>query len=178
MSASAGVTLLAGGLLALLAADPVFPSGAYHQDLITVASHFLYYLVVGALLVAVAFGYRWALYLTSAYCVVGFLAAPGMAHDQAPGDLTGTIWIWAAVAIIAAALVLLFAVKSSRAWFASQRPPRRPEAGWRSDPSGRHDERYWDGSAWTDRVADAGGIVPDLRDEPGELPRPQTAELS
>jgi hypothetical protein len=28
--------------------------------------------------------------------------------------------------------------------------------GWQPDPTGRHDHRYWDGSAWTDNVADAG----------------------
>ncbi len=27
-------------------------------------------------------------------------------------------------------------------------------AGWRSDPSGRHLQRYWDGQHWTDQVAD------------------------
>lgn len=26
--------------------------------------------------------------------------------------------------------------------------------GWFPDPSGRHGSRYWDGSAWTDRVGD------------------------
>jgi Protein of unknown function (DUF2510) len=28
--------------------------------------------------------------------------------------------------------------------------------GWQPDPSGRHEYRYWDGSAWTDDVSDAG----------------------
>ncbi len=28
--------------------------------------------------------------------------------------------------------------------------------GWQPDPTGRHDHRYWDGSAWTDNVSDAG----------------------
>ncbi|MET0728702.1 MAG: DUF2510 domain-containing protein [Acidimicrobiales bacterium] len=28
--------------------------------------------------------------------------------------------------------------------------------GWQADPSGRHDHRYWDGTQWTDDVADAG----------------------
>ena len=28
--------------------------------------------------------------------------------------------------------------------------------GWQPDPTGHHDHRYWDGSAWTDNVADAG----------------------
>lgn len=29
-------------------------------------------------------------------------------------------------------------------------------AGWERDPSGRHEYRYWDGSSWTDDVADQG----------------------
>lgn len=29
-------------------------------------------------------------------------------------------------------------------------------AGWHTDPSGRHELRYWDGSDWTDHVSDAG----------------------
>lgn len=29
-------------------------------------------------------------------------------------------------------------------------------AGWHPDPTGRHQYRYWDGSQWTDDVADAG----------------------
>jgi hypothetical protein len=32
--------------------------------------------------------------------------------------------------------------------------------GWFSDPTGRHDHRWWDGAAWTAHVADAG--VPSL----------------
>jgi hypothetical protein len=29
-------------------------------------------------------------------------------------------------------------------------------AGWKADPTGRHQFRYWDGSSWTENVADAG----------------------
>jgi hypothetical protein len=28
--------------------------------------------------------------------------------------------------------------------------------GWFTDPSGRHQQRYWSGSAWTEHVTDAG----------------------
>jgi uncharacterized protein YxjI len=34
-------------------------------------------------------------------------------------------------------------------------PPNTP-ANWFADPSGRHQHRYWDGSAWTDHVSDDG----------------------
>jgi len=29
-------------------------------------------------------------------------------------------------------------------------------ASWRPDPTGKHDHRYWDGTQWTENVADAG----------------------
>jgi hypothetical protein len=31
-----------------------------------------------------------------------------------------------------------------------------PPAGWRTDPTGRHQFRYWDGARWTDTAADGG----------------------
>lgn len=34
--------------------------------------------------------------------------------------------------------------------------PAAPAAGWYPDPGGRHEQRYWDGAAWTAQVADAG----------------------
>ena len=41
-------------------------------------------------------------------------------------------------------------------------------AGWHPDPRGRHEQRYWDGSVWTDHVADRG--VPSI-DPVDERPR-------
>jgi hypothetical protein len=32
-------------------------------------------------------------------------------------------------------------------------------AGWHSDPSGRHQLRYWDGAAWSDHVSDSGATA-------------------
>lgn len=34
-------------------------------------------------------------------------------------------------------------------------PPSAPPA-WASDPAGRHEHRWWDGSRWTDQVSDGG----------------------
>jgi hypothetical protein len=48
-------------------------------------------------------------------------------------------------------------------------------AGWKSDPTGRHDHRYWDGSAWTEHVSDAGVAATDPYDgapEPAAPPVP------
>ena len=36
-----------------------------------------------------------------------------------------------------------------------------PVAGWYADPALRHEARYWDGSTWTERVADHGREVSD-----------------
>lgn len=38
-------------------------------------------------------------------------------------------------------------------------PP--PPPAWHPDPTGRHQYRYWDGSAWTDHVSDNGGTAVD-----------------
>jgi hypothetical protein len=38
------------------------------------------------------------------------------------------------------------------AYGSSDQPP--PLFGWYPDPTGRHEERYWDGRHWSDRVAD------------------------
>jgi uncharacterized protein YxjI len=32
----------------------------------------------------------------------------------------------------------------------------QPAPNWYPDPSGRHEQRYWDGTSWTDRVRDGG----------------------
>jgi hypothetical protein len=39
-------------------------------------------------------------------------------------------------------------------------------ASWQTDPTGRHDHRYWDGTKWTDHVADAGVASSDPYTEP------------
>ena len=40
-------------------------------------------------------------------------------------------------------------------------PAAAPAAGWHPDPAGRHQQRWWDGSAWTDQVADDGAVSTD-----------------
>ncbi|MDP1820450.1 MAG: DUF2510 domain-containing protein [Acidimicrobiales bacterium] len=37
---------------------------------------------------------------------------------------------------------------------------------WQADPTGRHDHRYWDGTSWTEHVADAGVAAVDPYDGP------------
>ncbi len=38
----------------------------------------------------------------------------------------------------------------------AERPQPSVPAGWKADPVGRHQFRYWDGYKWTDNVADGG----------------------
>ncbi len=56
-------------------------------------------------------------------------------------------------------------------------------ADWYPDPSGRHQVRYWDGSSWTDHIANAGvaGAEPLAEDAPPPSPvspAPQPANPS
>ena len=41
--------------------------------------------------------------------------------------------------------------------------------GWLTDPSGRHEQRYWSGSEWTEHVTDGG--VPGIDPPPGNTGR-------
>lgn len=41
-------------------------------------------------------------------------------------------------------------------------------AGWQADPTGRFEHRYWDGSAWTDHVSNAGVMSTDAFDAPAD----------
>lgn len=41
-------------------------------------------------------------------------------------------------------------------------------AGWQTDPTGRFEHRYWDGSAWTDNVSNAGVMSTDPFEPAGE----------
>lgn len=57
-----------------------------------------------------------------------------------------------------------------------------PEPGWFQDPAGNHESRWWDGEAWTARVADAGRTSPDPLTEqypaPGAAADPEPTEQS
>lgn len=43
---------------------------------------------------------------------------------------------------------------------------------WLTDPTGRHDHRYWDGSQWTEHVSDAGVATTDPYDGPASVAAP------
>lgn len=45
-----------------------------------------------------------------------------------------------------------------------------PPAQWYADPTGRHAQRYWDGTRWTPNVADDGRAADDSIGAPGSAP--------
>src|SRR5437867_2148920 len=44
---------------------------------------------------------------------------------------------------------------------ANKEVPAPPKADWYTDPTGRHQLRYWDGSQWTPHVSDDGVTAAD-----------------
>jgi hypothetical protein len=50
--------------------------------------------------------------------------------------------------------------------------PNGPAPSWQADPFGRHEQRWWDGERWTEKVRSTGttGIDP-----PGVVARPEHA---
>lgn len=49
-----------------------------------------------------------------------------------------------------------------------------PPPGWHADPSGRHQLRYWDGTRWSEHVADAGVVgTDDLTAPPSPVAQPE-----
>jgi hypothetical protein len=48
-------------------------------------------------------------------------------------------------------------------------------AGWKPDPRGRHEYRYWDGTQWTDHVSDSGEVS---SDPVGDITPPTDVEKS
>ena len=48
-------------------------------------------------------------------------------------------------------------------------------ASWQLDPFGRHEERYWDGERWTEKVRSSGTVG---IDPPGVVPKPEHARAN
>jgi hypothetical protein len=117
------------------------------------------------LLVAIARRKRWAVWVYLALIVLGSLPL----RSDSRGDADWSAW-WMAVSglmwgLEAAAFVLLFR-RPSRSWFGAGDRSGAGPGEWRPDPTGRHQHRYWDGSAWTAHVADDGQASEDPLDEP------------
>jgi hypothetical protein len=59
-------------------------------------------------------------------------------------------------------------------------PDANQPANWYADPTGRHQHRYWNGSEWTDQVADdqVTATDPPTMPSPGTAPAPQPGPVA
>jgi hypothetical protein len=95
-----------------------------------------------------------------------YLLAPqmgrnGVVVDAAPGTVTRVHWKapWLVFLKGSIAVTDVAALSGGAgAPAAAPAPPSAavPSAGWHPDPSGRHEQRYFDGSTWTEHVSTAG----------------------
>ena len=75
----------------------------------------------------------------------------GAATEPAPLEVSGTFFSSAGTAT----RTRTYRPKQRTSLVAEDAVPTVP-AGWKADPTGRHQFRYWDGFHWTENVADAG----------------------
>ena len=95
------------------------------------------------------------------YLFASHMGRNGVVIDAHPGTVTRVRWKapWLVFlqGSIAVTDVVPFAQAESIA--TTPAPPATPSAaaaGWYPDPAGRHEQRYHDGSAWTEHVSSAG----------------------
>ncbi len=120
--------------------------------------------VTGGLLVAIAWGKRWA---RTVYIVLVALALPAMALDAlAPSQGGSIFWSLVTLALEVGAVCLLLG-RPAGEWFAACGTPPPSPAAWYPDPSGRHTHRFWNGTGWTPHVADDGHVAVDPLDQGG-----------
>lgn len=71
------------------------------------------------------------------------------------GGAEVVIILFVLLVVLAPTLVVGLIVWLAMASKSKNTAPLAP-AGWMADPSGRHEQRYWDGAVWTAHVSDAG----------------------
>lgn len=104
----------------------------------------------------------------------GWLAAPQFIKAEAEADGTVRVEAWLAQLALLPGIyfgemdpmvgAFGFAVKALlkpkvhelEGLLGGQSVPATPRAGWYTDPTGRHQQRYWDGLKWTENVSDQG----------------------
>jgi hypothetical protein len=142
------VLVAVGVVLALRLPFPPDERGAATARLVLVGA-----MVLGAVIVLCAF--------------IGIIGTIGLSSDvfevTAPEKLGEIMELLGGGAVAVAAVLL--ALRAQSVVPAPVRPVRAPapqpaaasatgSPGWAGDPFGRHQWRYWDGSRWTDQVAD------------------------
>jgi len=118
----------------------------------------------GGLLAALLYRRRWAYIAYLALSALSLVSLPSSVGEVRHWTALRLAWYFAVLAVEVAATVLLLR-RPAREWYGISRPPT-PPGEWRGDPSGRHQHRYWDGSDWTEHVADEGVASIDPLDEP------------
>ena len=81
-------------------------------------------------------------------------------QPTAPADTSGTFFSAGGTATKTARPPIMldrhYRPKQRASLKASEEAAPSVPAGWKADPTGRHQFRYWDGFSWTENVADAG----------------------
>jgi hypothetical protein len=85
---------------------------------------------------------------------------PGPTDRPAPSDISATFFSTggAATRTARSSVGLARTYRPNQRTSLTESADARPAvpAGWKADPTGRHQFRYWDGFQWTENVADAG----------------------
>lgn len=151
---------------------------------------FVWMPVVGALIALGTGGRFGALYALGAAHSLAWLVVAVQTEVFNPDEYSNSVFTIVdsklhPLALIGAILVSLFAVvaiatsagaQAAVVTAADGHPPASPgtsanPARWATDPLGRHEMRYWDGTRWTEHVADAGvSAIDHGHDRPAPAP--------
>lgn len=116
--------------------------------------------------VGVRWNAPWLVFLAGKFTVLGVRSATAGPPPQAGMAMTTPASQAAAVSQAAAAPQPAPAAPAAPqpaavSPVAAQTPVAAQPTGWFPDPSGRHQLRYWDGTAWSQHVADNGVMATD-----------------
>jgi hypothetical protein len=105
------------------------------------------------------------LIFSALFALAGYQEARRFARQHGATPWGWDPWVWAIVMFLSWVIGLVLLAIAERQ---GRRHPRRsippdtptavamPAAQWATDPSGRYQQRWWDGSAWTSHVATDG----------------------
>lgn len=153
------------GLIFLLVSPPTANEQTATRIVVIVAEA-----AYAGLIAALAYRRRWAYVV---YLVLAVLTLPyawsGARRSFDLGPWRAANYVIGQAVVIAVVVLLLR--RPAREWYGFGPKTAGGAGEWRLDPSGRHQHRYWDGTVWTDQVADDGQVdVDPLGDLPAEVP--------